>query len=69
MTKIVASSSWLTQIDHTLMAEALAKYRGRQKPAPPGLNPPASQSFSASTRGLKKAISQIIKSIKHQQIE
>jgi hypothetical protein len=40
MTKIVANSSWLTQIDHTLLAaEALRKYRGREKPAPPGLNP------------------------------
>jgi hypothetical protein len=35
-----------------------------------GIEPaPASQSFSASTRGLKKAISQMIKSIKHQQIQ
>jgi hypothetical protein len=35
-----------------------------------GIEPaPASQSFSASTRSLKKAIYQIIKSIKHQQIQ
>jgi hypothetical protein len=52
MTKIVANGSWLTQIEHTLMAaEALRNTGGRQKPAPPGLNPLQRRNPSLHPRG------------------